>query len=99
MVNVHLKNEKLIERGIGMLQEATSVDRKTAEQALKAAGNLVPVAMIMLRHSSAAPLPRSDCKHAKRNSAKRSAAKLVPPIPRRKLSCNNVVTRTRLERQ
>jgi N-acetylmuramic acid 6-phosphate etherase len=50
MVNVHLKNEKLIERGIGVLQEAMSVDRKTAEQTLKAAGNLVPIAMIMLRH-------------------------------------------------
>jgi N-acetylmuramic acid 6-phosphate etherase len=50
MVNVHLKNEKLIERGIGVLQEAMRVDRPTAERALKAAGNLVPVAMIMLRH-------------------------------------------------
>lgn len=50
MVNVHLKNEKLIERGIGVLQEAMSVDRKTAEHTLKAAGNLVPTAMIMLRH-------------------------------------------------
>jgi N-acetylmuramic acid 6-phosphate etherase len=51
MVNVHLKNEKLLERGIGVLQEAASVDRKTAERALKAAGNQVPVAMIMLRHN------------------------------------------------
>ena len=50
MVNVHLKNKKLVERGIGVLQEASGVDRKTAERALKAAGNQVPVAMIMLRH-------------------------------------------------
>jgi N-acetylmuramic acid 6-phosphate etherase len=50
MVNVHLKNEKLVERGIGVLQETMSVDRKTAERSLKAAGKRVPVAMIMLRH-------------------------------------------------
>jgi N-acetylmuramic acid 6-phosphate etherase len=51
MVNVHLKNEKLLERGIGVLQEAAGVDRETAERALKAAGNQVPIAMIMLRHN------------------------------------------------
>src|SRR5205823_14250842 len=51
MVNVHLKNEKLVERGIGVLQEATGVERKTAEGSLKAAGNQVPIAMIMLRHN------------------------------------------------
>src|SRR3954468_10265289 len=50
MVNVHLKNEKLVERGIGVLQEAANVDRKTAESALSDAENRVPVAMIMLRH-------------------------------------------------
>src|SRR4051812_32400257 len=60
MVNVHLKNEKLVERGIGVLQEAASVDRKTAERALSDADNRVPVAMIMLRHtiSRAAALKR-----------------------------------------
>jgi len=50
MVNVHLKNEKLVERGVGILQEAVGVDRKTAERALRDAGNQVPIAMIMLRH-------------------------------------------------
>ena len=50
MVNVHLKSEKLAERGIGVLQEAAGVDRETAGRALKAADNRVPVAMIMLRH-------------------------------------------------
>jgi N-acetylmuramic acid 6-phosphate etherase len=60
MVNVHLKNEKLVERGIGVLQEAANVDRKTAERALSDADNRVPVAMIMLRHtiSRAAALKR-----------------------------------------
>ena len=51
MVNVHLKNEKLVERGIGVLQEAAGVNRKSAEQALKAAGNQVPIAMIMMAHN------------------------------------------------
>jgi N-acetylmuramic acid 6-phosphate etherase len=50
MVNVHLKNEKLVERGTGVLQEAMNVDRKTAERTLKAAGNRVPVGMLMLKH-------------------------------------------------
>jgi len=50
MVNVHLKNEKLIERGIGVLQQAIRVQRKLAEEALKAAGNRVPVALLMLQH-------------------------------------------------
>jgi N-acetylmuramic acid 6-phosphate etherase len=60
MVNVHLKNEKLVERGFGVLQEAAGVDRETAERALKVAGDQVPVAMIMLRHnvSRAAALKR-----------------------------------------
>jgi N-acetylmuramic acid 6-phosphate etherase len=49
MVNVHLKNEKLLERGITILQLAASVDRKTAKQAVKSAGNSVPVALIMLQ--------------------------------------------------
>src|SRR5882724_211027 len=51
MVNVHLKNEKLVERGIGVLQEAAGVNRKSAERALKAADNQVPIAMIMLAHN------------------------------------------------
>src|SRR5574340_359813 len=47
MVNVHLKNEKLIERGIGILQKAADVDRIQAERALHAAGRSVPVALVM----------------------------------------------------
>lgn len=48
MVNVHLKNEKLVERGIGILMEAARVDRKAAEGALAAADNQVAVALVML---------------------------------------------------
>ena len=49
MVNVHLKNEKLVERGIGILMRAAGVDRQAAERALKDSDNSVPVALVMLK--------------------------------------------------
>jgi len=49
MANVHLKNEKLVERGIGVLMEATGADRKSAEGALAAADNEMAVALVMLK--------------------------------------------------
>jgi N-acetylmuramic acid 6-phosphate etherase len=49
MINVHVKNHKLRERGLTILQRAASVDREAAEQALKAAQNEVPVALVMLQ--------------------------------------------------
>jgi N-acetylmuramic acid 6-phosphate etherase len=48
MVNVHLKNKKLFERGITILQQSAGVERSVAEGALKKAGNRVPVALVML---------------------------------------------------
>jgi N-acetylmuramic acid 6-phosphate etherase len=48
MINVHPKNSKLAARGIRILQQAAGVDRKTARQALGAARNSVPVALVML---------------------------------------------------
>ena len=47
MVNVHLKNEKLVERGLSILQRAAGISREDAVKALKAAGNRLPVALIM----------------------------------------------------
>ena len=49
MVNVHLKNEKLAERGVSILERAAKVKREAAKKALKAAGNSVPVALVMLQ--------------------------------------------------
>ncbi|HWR15409.1 MAG TPA: N-acetylmuramic acid 6-phosphate etherase [Terriglobales bacterium] len=49
MVNVHLKNEKLVERGIGIVQKATGASREDAMAALKESSNRVPVALVMLK--------------------------------------------------
>ena len=49
MINVHVKNHKLRERGLTILQRAAGINREAAEQALKAAQNEVPVALVMLQ--------------------------------------------------
>jgi len=48
MVNVHLKNKKLVERAIGIVQKATAADRDQAVAALTAAKNHVSTAIVML---------------------------------------------------
>jgi N-acetylmuramic acid 6-phosphate etherase len=48
MVNVHLKNEKLVERGINILTSASGKDRAAAKRALHQSGNDVAIALIML---------------------------------------------------
>jgi N-acetylmuramic acid 6-phosphate etherase len=49
MANVHVKNEKLFERGLTILQNAVGISREAAKQALAAARNEVPVALVMLK--------------------------------------------------
>jgi len=49
MINVRLKNYKLAERALIILQRAAGIPRETAQQALKSAGSSVPVALIMLQ--------------------------------------------------
>jgi N-acetylmuramic acid 6-phosphate etherase len=70
MVNVHLKNEKLIERGIGVLQQAIRVQRKLAEETLRAAGNRVPVALLMLHHKLSPAAAEKRLQAAKGNVRK-----------------------------
>jgi N-acetylmuramic acid 6-phosphate etherase len=48
MVNLRLKNHKLLERGISMMQEMAEVDRDTVLRTLKSAGMNLPVAVVML---------------------------------------------------
>lgn len=49
MVHVELKNHKLLERGIAIVEEAAQVDRDLALQTLQSAGMKVPVALVMLK--------------------------------------------------
>lgn len=49
MVKVHVKNKKLLERGISILQRTAGVGREAAREALNAGGNSVPVALVMLK--------------------------------------------------
>jgi N-acetylmuramic acid 6-phosphate etherase len=55
MVNVHVKNKKLWARGVTILERAAGVDRGAADQALKAAGRSVPVALVMLKAGVSKP--------------------------------------------
>ncbi|MGH9669498.1 MAG: N-acetylmuramic acid 6-phosphate etherase [Terriglobales bacterium] len=58
MVNVHLKNRKLVERGLSILERAAGLNREAARKALKAAGNSVPVALVMLKAHVSRPEAR-----------------------------------------
>jgi N-acetylmuramic acid 6-phosphate etherase len=49
MVNVHMQNSKLVERGIRILMNACRIDRATAVETIKCAGRSVPVALVMLK--------------------------------------------------
>ncbi len=49
MVNVALKNEKLVERGIGVLCELTGAGREDAVRALEQAKHSVPIALVILQ--------------------------------------------------
>ena len=49
MVNVHMQNSKLVERGIRLLMRACQIDRATAVETLKCAGRRGPGALVMLK--------------------------------------------------
>src|SRR6516165_5569388 len=49
MVNVHMQNSKLVERGIRILMCACKIDRATAVETIKSTGRSVPVALVMLK--------------------------------------------------
>ena len=64
MVSVWTKNEKLIQRAVRILEQATGADHETAARALKASGNRTPVAVVMLaagvtRSTAAAALKKT----------------------------------------
>jgi len=49
MVNMHLTNEKLVERGIHILESLANVQREIALDTLKKANMSVPLALVMLK--------------------------------------------------
>jgi N-acetylmuramic acid 6-phosphate etherase len=49
MVNLHLINRKLVDRGARILMDVTGVDRETAEATIEKAGMRLPVAIVMLK--------------------------------------------------
>jgi N-acetylmuramic acid 6-phosphate etherase len=65
MVNVHMQNSKLVERGIRLLMIACKISRAAAVETIKCAGRSVPVALVMLKAKVDKPeavrrLARSD---------------------------------------
>ena len=70
MVNVSLKNEKLVERGIGILMEAAKADRRAVEGALAAAENDVSTALVMLKAKVSVDEARRRLQNANRNVRK-----------------------------
>ena len=49
MVNVHLKNEKLVERGIRIVQQITGLSEVEAARAIERAGENLPIALVMTK--------------------------------------------------
>ena len=67
MVNVAPRNEKLIQRAIGILEQATGADHESASQTLKASGNRTPVALVMLAAGVTRPKAIAALRRAKGN--------------------------------
>ena len=78
MVNVSPKNSKLLDRAIGILEQATGVDRESAAGALKASANRTPVALVML--AAGVPRPQAQAALAKTKGNVRHAIAKAKPM-------------------
>jgi N-acetylmuramic acid 6-phosphate etherase len=67
MVNLHLTNEKLVERGILILESVARVSRDVALETLNQAGLSVPVALVMLKTNAGATEAVKRLRRAKGN--------------------------------
>jgi len=65
MVNVVPKNEKLMQRAVGILEQATGADHESARGALKVSGNRTPVALVMLAADVGRAVAMAALKQAK----------------------------------
>jgi N-acetylmuramic acid 6-phosphate etherase len=74
MVNVHTKNEKLVQRGLGILEKTAGVDRATATQALRASRKQVAVALVMLKTGLSRTQAEKKLKAARGNVRKALAS-------------------------
>ncbi|HEY6251004.1 MAG TPA: N-acetylmuramic acid 6-phosphate etherase [Candidatus Angelobacter sp.] len=70
MVNVHTANKKLVERSLGILQQATGVDRQTASKTLKSSGSRLAVALVMLKTGASRSEAKRRLKKVKGNVRK-----------------------------
>ena len=67
MVNVRTMNQKLMERGLAVLEQAAGVDRPAAVKTLRAADNQVALALIMLKTGLGRPQAEKRLKNVKGN--------------------------------
>jgi N-acetylmuramic acid 6-phosphate etherase len=70
MVNMHPKNEKLVERGILILELLAQVPREVAVAALNKADMSVPVALVMLKGNASKGESAKRLRKAKGNVRK-----------------------------
>ena len=70
MINVDSKNQKLVQRGLAILEKAAGVDRQVATKALKAAKHQIPIALIMLKTGASRNEAQLKLKRAQGNVRK-----------------------------
>lgn len=70
MVNMHVKNKKLLERGLSILQTLAHVDRQTASEALERADMNVGMALVMLQVGTSRTEAKRRLRNAKGNVRK-----------------------------
>jgi N-acetylmuramic acid 6-phosphate etherase len=65
MVNLHTKNEKLLERGVGILEEAAGLNRAAARKLLAAAGGRVRLALVMAKAGASSARAAAALRHSR----------------------------------
>ena len=78
MVNVAPKNEKLLQRAIGILEQTTGATHESASRTLAASGNRTPVALVML--AAAVTRPQAVAALNRAQGHVRQAITLAKPL-------------------
>lgn len=74
MVNMHVKNSKLLERGRSIVETLAHIDRDAAAQALERADMSVPIALVMLKADVSKSEAKRRLRQAKGNVRKAIAS-------------------------